>query len=254
MISPRTSASLVQYLGIHEYEFIKILLEKHGIKHSESPYPKFVITAINESIREASQDQIRALISEIIQTKNDLRTAISPESRHDERFSDLERCLSLDGFNITNDDLIPQDPAILDVPPVEDDLTRALQTCGLLNADAIVRKLNDSTASFRNAEPNFNASLTDARIALQTLATSIAKSRQPNHAGNFNETSWGSVLAYLRNSDFITEDQEKGLAGVFRFVSPGAHLPLGLSEMEMTRLGRSFVLGMCWFLVKRFMA
>jgi hypothetical protein len=76
--------------------------------------------------------------------------------------------------------------------------------------------------------------------------------RREQHAGNFEEKKWGSVLAYLRGSDFITEDEEKGLAGVFGFVSPGSHRSLGLSEMEMARLGRSFVLGMCWFLVRRF--
>jgi hypothetical protein len=254
MIGPRTSLSLVQYLELHDYAFVKILFEKHRFTHSEPPYPQFILDALKESVKAASQDQLHALLNEIVQTKNDLRTRLQPRYRHDERFDDLERCLFLDGYSITNGKLIPQDPAILDAPPVEDDLVRALQNCGLTDADAIVRKLNVSTESFRRAEPNFNASLTDARIALQTLAASIAKTRQMSHPGNFDEASWGSVLAYLRSSEFVTEDQEKGLAGVFRFVSPGAHLPLGLSEMEMTRLGRSFVLGMCWFLVKRFTA
>ena len=32
----------------------------------------------------------------------------------------------------------------------------------------------------------------------------------------------------------------------------GSHCPLGLSEEEFTRLGRTFIVGMCWFLVKRY--
>jgi hypothetical protein len=254
MISRRTSLSLVQYLGLHDDPIVRIVLEKHGIAYSEAAYPQFVLNALIDSVNASSQAQLHSLLSEIVQTANDLRSRITPRYRHDERFGDLERCLFLDGYLINKGRLIPQDPAIIEAPPVEDDLMQALQNCALPDASDIIKKLNDSTDSFRRTEPNFNASLTDARIALQTLATSIAKARLPNHAGTFDEKSWGAVLAYLRSSGFITEDQEKGLAGVFRFVSPGAHLPLGLSEMEMTRLGRSFVFGMCWFLVKTFTA
>jgi len=49
-----------------------------------------------------------------------------------------------------------------------------------------------------------------------------------------------------------TKEEERGLVGVFGFVSPGSHRPLGFSEAEFARLGRSFVAGMCWFLVKSF--
>ncbi len=99
--------------------------------------------------------------------------------------------------------------------------------------------------------PDYNACLTHARVALQTLATSIAKKRQAAYGKTFDETKWGEVISYLRTSGLITDPEEKGLAGVFGFVSPGAHVPIGLTEEEMVRLGRSLVLGMCYFLVKR---
>jgi hypothetical protein len=51
---------------------------------------------------------------------------------------------------------------------------------------------------------------------------------------------------------FITNEEEKGLVGVYGFVSPGSHRPLGIPEEQMTRLGRSLALGMCWFLVKSY--
>jgi hypothetical protein len=136
--------------------------------------------------------------------------------------------------------------------PLDDDLTHELKTSGLSDSAAIIQKLVDSTEAFRKSNPDLNAALNNARVALQTLATSIAKVRASNHGGTFDEKKWGSVLAYLRASGFITEDHEKGPAGVFGFVSPGSHIPVGLAEMEMTRLGRSFILGACWFLVKRF--
>jgi hypothetical protein len=236
---------------------VGIIFEKHGLPYSSQiactePYALEFLAVLSDSMASATQDQVHALVNEIVRTEGDLRSRVSPRYRHDERYADLERCLLLDGYTIRGDELVPQDPTIIDTPSVEDDLTHALRHCGLPDAGAVVQKLTDSAEAFRGSPPNFNASLNDARIALQTLATSIATRRLPKHPGNVDEKKWGSVLAFLRSSGFVTEEEEKGLAGVFGFVSPGSHLPLGLSEMEMARLGRSFVSGMCWFLVKRF--
>lgn len=92
----------------------------------------------------------------------------------------------------------------------------------------------------------------NARVALETLAVDVA-SQLPGPA-NYNPTKWGEVIAFLRTSGEITLEEEKGLAGVFGFLSPGAHRPVGLPEDQMTRLGRSFALNMCWFLLKNHLA
>ena len=92
----------------------------------------------------------------------------------------------------------------------------------------------------------------NARVALETLAGDVAAhnaSQQPTPA-TYNPSKWGEVLAFLRSSGEITVEEEKGLAGVFGFLSPGAHRPMGIPEDQMTRLGRSFALNMCWFLLK----
>jgi hypothetical protein len=68
---------------------------------------------------------------------------------------------------------------------------------------------------------------------------------------NYNASKWGTVISYLRTAGLITLEEEKGLAGVYGFVSPGSHRPVGVSEEQMARLGRSLALGMCWFLLKR---
>lgn len=257
MFSRRTSLSLVQFLGLQDRTFVGLLFEKQGLPYSgqiacAEPYALDFLATVGDSTAKAAQDQIHALVREIIRTKGDLRSRVTPKYRFDERFGDLETCLLLDGYAIRNGELVPVDPTIPETPFVEDDLTHALKHCGLPDSPAIVQKLIDSAEAFRKSPPNFNASLNDARVALQTLATLIATARVPKHPGSFDQRKWGAVLAYLRSSRFLTEDEEKGLAGVFGFVSPGSHLPLGLSEMEMARLGRSFVSGMCWFLVKRF--
>ena len=46
--------------------------------------------------------------------------------------------------------------------------------------------------------------------------------------------------------------REKGLTGVFSFISPGSHIPVGFSEEEFARLGRSLAVSFCYFLAKQF--
>lgn len=210
--------------------------------------------ALLASVRKGGETEISGLLEEIVRTSDDLRYSVSPRYRFDQRFEDLERCLQLDGYIIVNRRLVPIDPTIVGAPPIDDDLTKELHESGLLTADDVTRKLSDSVRAFRAPTPNYNASLNDARIALQTLATDIANTRLPTHPGSFDSTKWGSVINYLRSSGFITTEEERGLTGVFGFVSPGSHRLVGLSDAEFARLGRSFVAGMCWFLVKRYRA
>ena len=84
------------------------------------------------------------------------------------------------------------------------------------------------------------------------MARSIAVTLQTGDTPSFDQTKWGSVIGFLRQVEFITQEEEKGLAGVYGFVSPGSHRPLGIPEEQMARLGRSLALGMCWFLVKSY--
>ena len=59
-------------------------------------------------------------------------------------------------------------------------------------------------------------------------------------------------MAHLRKQDFFSVEEERGLVGVYAFLSPGAHRPIGLTEEEACRLGRSMALSMCWYLVRRY--
>ena len=135
---------------------------------------------------------------------------------------------------------------------VQDDLTKELRRSGLPDTKEILQALEGSASAFRNND--FNGCLNNARVALQTLATSISQAHLAGHPGNFEATKWGHVIAYLRASDFITQQQERGLAGVFGFISPGSHTPIGFNKEEFGRLGRSLAVSICYFLVKRFNA
>lgn len=250
MIGSRTRYSLAQFLGIHEQDFVVVLLGKHQL-HSSVGDGQFLIDVLR-SIQNAADDKVLSLLEEVARTSGDLRSRINPKYRHDERLSDLSRCLQLDGYVIEDKKFRQTDPSISDAPPLEDDLIEALKASGLSEADIIAKKINDSSESFRSSPPNYNACLNDMRVTLETLARAIAATLQTDDTLPYDQTKWGSIVAFLRQVEFITNEEEKGLVGVYGFVSPGSHRPLGIPEEQMARLGRSLALGMCWFLVKSY--
>jgi hypothetical protein len=252
MFSIRTKLSLAQFLELQEQEFVALLLDKHDIGGTAVRYTTNVLQDLVSSFQRAADVPLHSLVGEIARTDRDLRSRVNPKYRYDERFGDLKNCLLLDGYILANWELRPLDPSIVEEASVEDDLTLELRASGLSDADEVVKKLQDSVQAFRTSPPNFNACLNDARVALQSLATIIARARQLAHPGLFDVTKWGSVVGYLKSSGFITDEEEKGLVGVFGFVSPGSHRPIGITDQEFARLGRSFVAGMCWFLAKRY--
>jgi hypothetical protein len=245
MIGKRSIRSLAQLLELQNGDTLRFLLEKHGLISRELldavEYRSGVLPALVTCLESGGESEIVNLLSEVARTQWDLRFRVSPKYRYDERFADLQACLQLDGYVLGNGKFTSIDPSVIGSPPLEDDLTREITDSGLPNANDVIYKLADSVEAFRASSPNYNASLNDARVALETLAADIAHARISVHPGTFDSTKWGSVIAYLRSSGFITIEQEKGLAGVFGFVTPGSHRPLGFSEMEFARLGRSWL-------------
>lgn len=253
MLSQRTKLSLCQYFDLHNPDFLRILFAKYGLS-SDSLLSVGSLFSPLDSLREAlfgaTEEQLLDLLDELFKTLDDLRYRVTPHYRHHQRWSDLVRCLLLDGYRVEEENLVAVDPAIAGAAPVDDDLTAQLRHSGLRESDEIIRMMENSATAFRRSSPDYNGCLSNARVALQTLATAIANVRTTTHPGSFDETKWGQILAYLRTSGLITKSEEEGLSGVFSFVSPGAHRPVGISEEEMARLGRSLVALMCYFLVK----
>lgn len=254
MLSKRTKLSLCQYLSLQTPLFLSVLFEKHGMPAPSGDYQPqdILLEMLRLTLRDVPEEQVHSLLQEVVQTDGDLRSRVSPRYRYDQRWDDLVRCLLLDGYKIEDRSLVAVDPTIEGAAPVEDDLTTELRQSMLSEREEIIRLLESSANSFRRVPPDYNACLADVRVALQTLVTGIAKIRNTTHPGSFDETRWGQVLAYLRTSALITKPEEDGLSGVFSFVSPGAHIPVGLSDEEIARLGRSLTVSMCYFIAKRF--
>ena len=252
MIGLRTRYSLAQLLEQQEPQLIVALLTKHGarvsLQHGQ------VLCEIVNIVRGLGDRDVLSVLAEVVATAGDLRHRIAPKYRFDERMHDLTQCLALDGYAIQNKRLIQIDPSITDAPPIDDDLILALQSSVAPHKLEIIQKINDSAQAFRSAPPDYNAALVNARVALETLASDIAVHIQGSGQPMFDPKKWGEVLRYLQVSGELTEEEEKGLAGVFRFLSPGAHRPVGIPQGQMARLGRSFALNMCWFLLQNHLA
>ncbi|NVZ83282.1 hypothetical protein HX836_15840 [Pseudomonas yamanorum] len=255
MIGLRARHSFAQFLELQPPTVSVVLLSKYGVQHLSLPHDH-LLSALLNILRSLDERTIMHVLAEVIATPGDLRARVNPKYRFDERMHDLTQCLLLDGYIVTNKTLIKGDPSITNAPPIEDDLILALQNSGAPRKDDIIARINDSASAFRATPPDFNASLVNARVALETLAVDIAAhvaSRMTNPPP-YDPSKWGMVIQFLRISGEITVEEEKGLAGVFGFLSPGAHRPVGIPEDQMTRLGRSFALNMCWFLLKNHLA
>ena len=257
-LSRRSCLSLCQFLDLFDRDTLVVLFEKHGLRSedlSDEWGGTSITAAVREAVLRASGEQIVNVLEEAVRTHGVLRYEISPKYRLDERWKDLLLCLELDGYRRGLDEygremdtFVSTEPAIEGVLAVEDDLTAELRRSGLPDADDISRIIENSADAFRRGD--FNGCLSNARVALQTLATSIAKQRQKISPETYDPSKWGQVVAYLRKSEFISDQQESGLTGVFSFASPGAHTPVGFSENEFASLGRNLSLGFCYFLIK----
>ncbi|MGE0333569.1 MAG: hypothetical protein AB7P37_23060 [Ramlibacter sp.] len=191
------------------------------------------------------------LVREVVETQSDLRHAVSPKTRFDERFGDLQRCLALDGYAVRENSLWRLDPSLQGAPPVEDDLLEALRNSTLSHREDIRRLITNSAGDFCKSPPDLNGALTNARVALETIARDIAfELGAPVEGPDMDAVKWGRLLVELRDRGEFDGDAEKGLAGVYRFLSPGAHRPLQLGDDQIARLGRTLALNMCWFLVQ----
>ena len=258
-LSRRSKLSLCQFLTLFDRDDLILLLGKYGLSTEELENPwadRSVADALREPVTRATALQLEELVQEIARTRNSMRTGVSPRYRFDERWGDFRLCLGLDGYvderneyDLEPDRFVPAEPFIEGAYAVEDDLTKELRRSGLPEAEGIIEVLDGSASAFRSGD--FSGCLNNARVALQTLATSIAGVRLSCHPGNFDETKWGQVIAYLRTSNFVTQQQERGLTGVFGLINPGSHTPIGFNEEEFARLGRSLAVSVCYFLSKR---
>jgi hypothetical protein len=251
MLTARTLGSRAQLLDLLGSELTDLLFNKHGLQVIGNADLSCVFSALKD---QADSDRCWALLEEIIRTRNSLSHKVKPSYLAKERFDDLERCLALEGWLVDGKELRRFDPSGTDAVLIEDEMTREIQESSLHEREEIVRKLSDSAEAFCRPSPDYNACLTNARIALETLARAIAVEVSRGEMQDGGKKKWGRVIALLRERGLITSEEETGLAGVYGVLSLGAHRSVGLSDLETCRLGRNLALNMCWYLIRRFKA
>ena len=235
---------MCQFLDLFNQDVVHILLEKHDITtwgYSQAE--------LGEALSGADHDSLGTLVDELVRTNGDLRNRVSPRYRFDERWGDFGKCLLLDGFKIEGNKLVRLEPVIEAVESLEDDLSRELEASGLSSTSEINRHIKLSAESFRKSTPDYNACLSHARIALETIVRSLAK----KHSFEVNQENkaWGMSLSHIKSVGVVTSKEENAIASTYTFISDGAHIPVGFTEEEFVRFGRNLAMAVCYFIIKK---
>lgn len=238
IINLRTKISLSQLLDLFEYNLINLLLEKHSLDHNCND-----ISDINNALQVGN---LEPLIQEIVSTQRDFKSRINPKYKFDDRWTDFEKCLLLDGYKIIESNLIISIEPIIDgVVATEDDLTLELNKSSLSKRKEIIKLLLESANAFKNTSPDYNECLSKARIALET----IIRNKIEDEDGT-NE-SWGRSLNILNAKGFLTNPEEQAISSTYTYVCDGSHIPLGFTEEEYARYGRNLLMTVCYYIIKK---
>lgn len=244
-ISKRSKISLAQLLGAINNNDTHLILDKYDL----NPYASSSLIELSQEIQFASSNQVSNIILEIISTGKALRSKISPKPVYDQPFEEFRKSILLDGYIIDDNNIKSLDPNFEGREPVEDQLVIEVSQSNLDQFDEILDCISASASDFIKAHPDYNGSLTNIRIALETIVRKIAL--QKGFAAISTGNTWGPSLAYLRTNGFLSDKEEKSLASIFTFISDGAHIPIGFSEEEFVRLGRNICASMCYFVIKK---
>jgi hypothetical protein len=245
--SHQIRGTIAQVLASSSADAVRTFVYKHlGLIGSKLPR---VRTIVNE----APDTVIRTMLVELLSKNKVLRAAAPLKGVFDEAVSELERWALHDGWLVENGELVRVTPLAEEVTGIRDKFADELASSGLDTDAGIRAALNDSSMDFVAQPPNLNGSITNARIALETVARrgaqQIASARGLAHP----DDKWGSALAFLRSQSVIEQAEEEILVRVYTFVSPGAHVPKGITEEEWARLSRTFAISSAYFLLKKIM-
>lgn len=237
-LSKRTKISLAQLLHLFNCSLIGVLFEKYDINGDYQNLEEIKDTLLNENIT--------TLIYEIVETKHSYRNNITPKYTFDERWTDFEKCLSLDGYKIDDKKIISIEPRTEGVQPIEDDLTREMLKSSLVQKNEIIKLINESAEAFKRSPSDYNQCLSKVRISLETLVKNITIILTGNDLG------WGSSLSALKKFGFIEQKEEDALSSTYTYASDGSHIPLGFTEEEYARFSRNLTLSTCYYVIKKF--
>lgn len=250
ILSRHSLASAAQVLGSLSTDSAAVLIYKHlGLQLDDMPRSGILgyVGVLEASDPKAAME----LVKELMRASAAIRASARARSVFDGHWRELERWLLHDGWILDNDQLVRLAPAAEEASGVRDALIEQLGVSGLDADGAISRCIEDAAQAFVREPPDFNACTTNVRITLETIARNAARFRSVSGGAPYEIDSWGHALAYLKRASVLDADEEAVLARVYTFISPGAHVPSGVTEEEWARLARTFGLGAAYFILKK---
>lgn len=246
IFSHQTKGSIAQILSTVPTAAAEIFLSKHlGV--SRLP------TSIFPMLDSAPPDALKEMLIELLINNKILYNAAPKKGVFDSGIEELKRWALHDGWIVEKGALVRLTPAAEEETGIRDKFLQDIQTSGLDSDSAIKMAVENSSKSFVAEPPDFNDSTTKVRIALETVARQAAKMTAKKNSSEYSNDSWGNALRFLRSAGVIEPQEEEILARVYTFISPGAHVPKGVTAEEWARLARTFGLSSAYFLLRKYM-
>ncbi len=248
IFSHQTKGVIAQVLSIVSSVAAETFLYKHlGV----SQVPSVLILPTLDS---APSDALKAMLTELLANNAMLRATAPIKHIFDSGVKELERWVLHDGWIVDDGALLRMTPAAEEASGIRDKFLQDLQSSGLDDDSAIKTAVENSSKSFVADPPDFNDATTKVRIALETVVRRAANAIAKKRGANYPDDSWGKALQFLRSIEVIEPEEEDILARVYTFISPGAHVPKGVTAEEWARLARTFALSSAYFLFRKYAA
>lgn len=250
MFSHQVGAAIVQVLASLRGDAAALLFYKHL---GYMPWPPDVHT-FHQAFQDASDDQRVALVTDVLAHVASVKADAPTKYVFEERMTDARAWLLHDGFELVDGVLVQAAPAVEEATQLRNHLIELLAASPLDHDGKIRSMLEASKDAFGAQPPDVNAATTHVRIALETIARRAAPIFMAKANLNISTGTWGAAVSALVATAVLSKEEESGITAAYTFISPGAHVPLGLSELEWARLVRTIALSMCYFLMARFAA
>jgi len=246
IFSHQTRGAIVQVLSTISTAATETFLYKHlGVSE---------VLSFLSALASAPPEALKAMLTELLANNKILYGAAPVKHVFKSGIEELERWALHDGWIVENGTLVRVTPAAEEATGIRDKFLQDIQTSGLDADSAIKTAVEDSSKNFVAEPPDFNGSTTKVRIALETVARRAAVAVAKKKGGGYLDDSWGKALQFLRSSGVIEVQEEEILARVYTFISPGAHVPKGVTAEEWARLARTFGLSSAYFLLRKYVA
>jgi hypothetical protein len=156
-------------------------------------------------LRTAQSDSVNSLVGEIIREKFAVRVDALNKAAFDGRWREIERWLLHDGWAIEDGQLVRLTPEAEEATGVRDRLIEELGSSDLDNDKAIRKCIEESSKSFMAEPPDYNDATTKIRIALETIARSVATRMAAAKGIAYLEDKWGKALECLKIAGVLNQ-------------------------------------------------